>query len=383
MNKILRDMLYKLTSPYIRTDLERVDREQSVQTNIGKLFSLFAGGLELIGENAQRVRDWDNIENAQGATLDRYGANCGVKRFSQSDELYRLAIKVKVLSQLSGGDADTMIRAASDLLGLDEADLTYKEYFPAKIGIHFDWNQLSDERKELIDPIAESLKRLAVAGVGFKVYPTTTSTMPTSQIGIRSTLWYSVMETRLPNVELAQGAMYDRIGIRAGHGTLSTTGPLTDIPPKEYDFRGKVRLGDGFRTEYQTTLLDARPEYDFGSRISVGAAMRGEATTDLPEGRPDFHYCFKFSLAGGFQSVSQDGFPTMEPEYHFEGSEPFAPTPEEPLEFGGKLRLASDFTSQGETAVPTARPDYSFDGTAGIRSGQQTISDTSLPDAQT
>ena len=119
----LEKMLEMLTSAYTRRDLQNLRHNQPLETNIGKVFSLFATGLEIIRENAELVRLWDNIDNAEGAVLDRYGANFGVERGAASDGLYRILIRVKMIAQLSGGDDDTVIRAAGELLGVDFSDI--------------------------------------------------------------------------------------------------------------------------------------------------------------------------------------------------------------------------------------------------------------------
>ena len=63
----LEKMLEMLTSAYTRRDLQNLRHNQPLETNIGKVFSLFATGLEIIRENAELVRLWDNIDNAEGA----------------------------------------------------------------------------------------------------------------------------------------------------------------------------------------------------------------------------------------------------------------------------------------------------------------------------
>jgi hypothetical protein len=108
----LEKMLDILTDPYTHRDLQNVRKNRKLETNIGKLFSLLADGFEVIHKNAELVRLWDDLENAEGAVLDRYGANFGVQRGAASDALYRILIRVKMLAQLSGGDGDTVIRAA-------------------------------------------------------------------------------------------------------------------------------------------------------------------------------------------------------------------------------------------------------------------------------
>lgn len=163
-------MLYALTSAYSRKDYDNYRHGRPVETNIGKLFSLFAWGLDIVQENAELVKQWDDLERAKGTVLDRYGANWGVRRFSENDALYRLAIRVKILSQLSGGDTDTVIRAAADLLGVEDHDIDFEDVFPAKIFLYVDWLLLTQERQDLIEPIAWAIKRLVAAGVGFRLY---------------------------------------------------------------------------------------------------------------------------------------------------------------------------------------------------------------------
>ena len=48
------------------------------------------------------------------------------------DDFYRLEIRVKVMSQLSGGDDDTVINAAAELLGVEPTDIELEDDFPAK-----------------------------------------------------------------------------------------------------------------------------------------------------------------------------------------------------------------------------------------------------------
>ncbi len=163
-------MLYALTSAYTRKDYDNQQQGLPVQTNIGKLFSIFAWGLDIVQENAELVKLWDDLDQAKGTVLDRYGANWGVKRFSENDALYRLSIRVKIMSQLSGGDTDTVIKAAAELLGVEDPDIEFEDVFPAKIALYVDWMLLTQERQELIEPIAWAIKRIIASGVGMRLY---------------------------------------------------------------------------------------------------------------------------------------------------------------------------------------------------------------------
>ena len=73
-------------------------------------------------------------------------------------------------AQLSGGDTDTVIRAAAMLLDVEQSDVLLEDVFPAKIALYVDTSLLSPDREELIEPIAYAIKRILVAGVGMRLY---------------------------------------------------------------------------------------------------------------------------------------------------------------------------------------------------------------------
>lgn len=166
----LSQMLEYLTGAYNRSDIRNDKHSLPMETNIGKLFGTFAWGLELIHEHSDRMLLWDDIDNAQGAVLDRYGANFGVSRGGANDAFYRLLIKVKMISMLSGGDIDTIIKAAANLFNVQASDIEVRELFPAKIWLYVDEDILDAERLEASDLIAELMKRIVSAGVGTRIF---------------------------------------------------------------------------------------------------------------------------------------------------------------------------------------------------------------------
>lgn len=166
----LSQMLEFLTGAYARDDIRNDRHSLPLETNIGKLFGTLAWGFEIIHESADRILLWDDIDNARGAVLDRYGANFGVKRGGVNDAFYRLLIKVKMISLLSGGDIDTIITAASSLFNVQPTDIEIKELFPAKVWIYVDEDILDAERLEASDLIAQLMKRIVAAGVGTRVF---------------------------------------------------------------------------------------------------------------------------------------------------------------------------------------------------------------------
>ena len=166
----ISQMLEYLTGAYARDDLYNERHSRPLQTNIGRLFGTFGWGLEIIHENADRIKLWDDIDNARGAVLDRYGLNFGVQRGGVNDIFYRLLIKVKMIALLSGGDIDTIISAAASLFNVDASEIELKELFPAKVWIYVDEGALDAERLEAAPLISELMKRIAAAGVGTRVF---------------------------------------------------------------------------------------------------------------------------------------------------------------------------------------------------------------------
>lgn len=162
----LNEMLYALTSAYSHKDRNNLRLGLPIETNIGKLFSIFAWGLDTVQEQADLIRLWDDIDYACGSVLDRYGANFGVSRLGADDRFYRLVIKIKLLAQLSGGDIDTVLNAAASLLEVPVEKLILKEVFPAKISLDVNEDDLSPETLDTIESIVGMIKRILAAGIG-------------------------------------------------------------------------------------------------------------------------------------------------------------------------------------------------------------------------
>ena len=236
----LEKMLDMLTNAYNRRDLVNVQKGRPLETNIGKLFSLFAWCLELIHDNADLVKSWDDLDNAEGSVLDRYGETYGVERGAASDALYRIFIRVKWMAQLSGGDRNTIIMAAAELLGVEYTDVRYEDVFPAKIALYVDESLLSEERLELIEQIAYAIKRILAAGVGFRLYMRTYRTYHYDVLigrgaAVGTTLWPSPVtqgQTIQAKVEISRGAMVSK---RFDYGSAGM----------DQSFRGKFLVAHG------------------------------------------------------------------------------------------------------------------------------------------
>lgn len=217
MRNYLSEMLNALTSAYTLKDRDNLRQGSPVETNIGKLFEIFAWGLDRVQEQSELIKLWDNIDNARGLVLDRYGANFGVNRLGADDRYYRLMIKVKLLSQLSGGDLNTMLNAAAALFEIPVEKITLNELFPAKIGIDINEADLMKETIENASDIAVLLKRILAAGIAMI---TTLYSYRESRGSVRiSTALFDLCETKfdLPDVrrtvkhtEFVNAALFDK-----------------------------------------------------------------------------------------------------------------------------------------------------------------------------
>jgi len=169
-NNFLLRMLEMLTGGYAREDVQNVRHGREPATNIGKLLSIPAWGFKLVHEHAEKVKLWDDLDYAQGNALDRYGANFGIAREGLDDDYLRLLIKVKMIAQLSGGDIDTLITAAAELMGVDPDEIELDEVFPAKVWIYIDQVVLDEYHLQIIHLIARVMKRIVAAGVGMRIF---------------------------------------------------------------------------------------------------------------------------------------------------------------------------------------------------------------------
>lgn len=163
-------MLEMLTSSYNRTDMQRLEENQMPQTNIGKLFSLAGWGFDIIKDQTEKVKLWDNIDVMQGSALTRYGESFGVLRGEASDEILRIMIKVKTIAMLASGDLDTIILSAATLFGVTAADLKTEEIYPAKVYLYIDEDKLDEEHKRVAETIAGLMSRIKASGIGIRIF---------------------------------------------------------------------------------------------------------------------------------------------------------------------------------------------------------------------
>jgi len=158
----LEKMLDALTSAY----------NKLASSNIGKLFTILSTGYEEIHSTSQRVLNYRDIDQAKGYTLDKWGKNVGVARGGLPDSIYRIYIKTKLSSLISGGDINTVINSAATIFGISTYDVTVVEEFPSKITVSIPENAvlvLGDEYDTRVAVAREFLKKIIAAGINLNL----------------------------------------------------------------------------------------------------------------------------------------------------------------------------------------------------------------------
>lgn len=81
---------------------------KSEGSNTRKLLTLPADLFDHVHATLDKIREWRDVDKAEGTTLDELGRNAGRLRDGLSDAEYRKRVKVKMIANLSGGEIETL-----------------------------------------------------------------------------------------------------------------------------------------------------------------------------------------------------------------------------------------------------------------------------------
>lgn len=112
-------------------------------TQTYKMLKLAADQFENGDKTITKIKNWRDIDQAKGVVLDRIGNDVGQAREGLNDELYRQKIKIKIRSNLSGGDIETL----NDLFAS-----IYGEHFK---GIEEGWSHVIAEPASVVVEVSE------------------------------------------------------------------------------------------------------------------------------------------------------------------------------------------------------------------------------------
>lgn len=140
-----KDMLNRLTDVY----------NKSPNSNIGKLIGILYEQLKQLTDTFEQIREWRDIDKAQGTTLDRIGENIVQSRGAATDEIYRVLLKSKIARNLSKTDVNTIIQVLALAL-----DCEYRD-----IRIRSKYNDAAEPEPAALSLIQVPIKRLNEVGM--------------------------------------------------------------------------------------------------------------------------------------------------------------------------------------------------------------------------
>ncbi|AJK87692.1 MULTISPECIES: DUF2612 domain-containing protein [Lysinibacillus] len=129
--------------------------DKTPDSNISKLMSIFSAEAQKIKETNDRIRQWRNIDDAEGVGLDLIGQNVNQSRGVANDEVYRILLKSKIARNLSDGTIDMIIQVLAIALSID----------PKMIKIKEKWNDQEEPEPAAIKVIELPLTKLNEAGL--------------------------------------------------------------------------------------------------------------------------------------------------------------------------------------------------------------------------
>ncbi|WP_143463336.1 DUF2612 domain-containing protein [Levilactobacillus enshiensis] len=162
-------MATKYEPEYSLTDLLNelpVSLDYSEGSNNAKLLSFYSDGMEDTLKTFQKINDWRDINNAEGAALDLAGAEWGVSRNGLDDNFYRFLIKTKQLARQTDGSCDSLIRLVAESLGASYSDINISLVEGEPNAIEFTnlpAEYIDSQRKETM--VLERIRGSVVAGV--------------------------------------------------------------------------------------------------------------------------------------------------------------------------------------------------------------------------
>lgn len=113
---MLKDMLNMLTDAL----------SKNPTSNIGKILYVFNQQYKDVQETLQTMREWVDVDKAEGKELDAIGADTNQPRGLANDAQYRMMIKSKRIRSKSDGTWNAIIDSTANTLNCSPTDLQFK-----------------------------------------------------------------------------------------------------------------------------------------------------------------------------------------------------------------------------------------------------------------
>lgn len=95
-------------------------------SNLSLVIKAFNDSIFQQKKQLHRIKNWTDIDKAQGKVLDSIGQNYGVSRIDADDDFYRFLIKIAKLKNHSDGSVNEIINIISTALNADPTEFVVK-----------------------------------------------------------------------------------------------------------------------------------------------------------------------------------------------------------------------------------------------------------------
>jgi hypothetical protein len=170
--------------------------------NIGKLLGVISPEMQQINDTLKNIKSSQDIDVAEGHTLDRIGVNVDQSRGSFNDLEYRSLLKAKIKQSLSKGDIDTIIEVAATVFDVDFSDITLEEVYPAKINIKVAKSDVTENLQNAISIIYNFIKKTLAAGIDLTITLLTIPSEHSEAVDWSETLVYIQYDSVFPSETL-------------------------------------------------------------------------------------------------------------------------------------------------------------------------------------
>lgn len=128
--------MFNLT-PVLEKFVDRLtdNYNKNPDSNVMKLAKLTTDYIQGNQDTYDKIAEWRDIDQAEGAALDLLGADVAQYRGQAQDDVYRIMIKSKIKRNLSDGSINTIIDFMSFLLRIDASEVHITEEYPAALHI--------------------------------------------------------------------------------------------------------------------------------------------------------------------------------------------------------------------------------------------------------
>ncbi|MFC2948524.1 DUF2612 domain-containing protein [Virgibacillus sediminis] len=124
-------------------------------SNLRKLMTIFSEQLQDLENTNAKIKEWRDIDNAEGQGLDQIGEIVRQSRGVASDEIYRVLLKAKNAQAYSDGAVNSVIKVISIALDIE----------PTQFKVTPKWNDADEPEEAAVKVLEVPVHRLNEVGL--------------------------------------------------------------------------------------------------------------------------------------------------------------------------------------------------------------------------